>query len=58
MIHYEGKNQSVDSNSEITPTIVLEKNGIQLAIITVFLIFNKVQERLNRLNKNKRFIVT
>lgn len=49
MIRYEGKNQSVESNSEITHTIVVEKNGIQLAIMTVFLIFNKVQERLNRL---------
>lgn len=29
----------------------IRKNGIQLAITTLFLVFNKVQERLHVLNK-------
>lgn len=57
MIRYEGKNQSVESNSEITHTIVVEKKWHSVSYYDRISYIQQGTGKTKQI-KNKRFIVT
>lgn len=49
--HKEGKNKSIETNSEMTEMIELVVKDINRVTITLFHMVNKLEERLNMLRE-------